>query len=384
MKQGSDLSRLASLALFGAAFIWGTSFVIMKDVSDCLPPSLLLAIRFTIACILLALISVKRLKKLDKSYILPGILIGTMLFSAYLVQTYGLIGTTPGKNAFLTASYCIITPFLFWFVSKKRPDRYHIISAVVCLSGILLISVDFGSEKLLSVATGDVLTLVCGFFYAAHIVAIATTANDKDPMLITILQFGVAAILSWGSYGILDAFDLAPLSLEGADFGSLVIQLLYLACACTAATLFLQNFGQKYAHPTGAAVILTFEAVFGALFSLLLGREEGFSFVRACGFVLVFLAVVISETKLSFMKPNQKINKNTIRRTTMKVIVCRDYAEMSTKAARMIAGQLILKPDSVLGLATGSTPEGTYKELIKLYEGGLIDFSDVKSYNLDE
>ena len=68
----------------------------------------------------------------------------------------------------------------------------------------------------------------------------------------------------------------------------------------------------------------------------------------------------------------------------MKVIVCRDYEEMSVKAARMIAGQIILKPDCVLGLATGSTPEGTYKELIKLYESGLIDFADVKSYNLDE
>ena len=307
MKRNCSLSHLASLALFAAAFIWGTSFVIMKDVSDRLPPSLVLAIRFTIACLVLSLISVKRFKKLDKSYIFSGILIGAMLFSAYLVQTYGLIGTTPGKNAFLTASYCIITPFLFWAVSKRRPDRYHILSAFVCLFGILLISVDFSSEKLLSVALGDVLTLICGFFYAAHIVAIATTANDKDPMLITILQFGVAAVLSWLIYGGLSLFGHASVSLEGADIGGLAVQLLYLACACTAATLFLQNFGQKYAHPTGAAVILTFEAVFGALFSLLLGREEGFGFTRAAGFVLVFLAVVISETKLSFLK---KINKH--------------------------------------------------------------------------
>ena len=79
------------------------------------------------------------------------------------------------------------------------------------------------------------------------------------------------------------------------------MQVGYLALMCTAATLFLQNFGQKYANPTGAAVILTFEAVFGALFSLLLRREEGFSIQRGIGFVVVFLAVVISETKLSFL-----------------------------------------------------------------------------------
>lgn len=314
MRKNINLSKIASLALFAAAFIWGTSFVIMKDVSERLPPSFLLAVRFTIACLLLSVISWKRLKKLDKSYIFPGVLIGSLLFAAYLVQTYGLIGTTPGKNAFLTASYCIITPFLFWIVSRKRPDGFHLISALVCLGGILLISVDFSSENLFSVALGDILTLVCGFFYAAHIVAIATTANDKDPMLITILQFGVAAILSWASYGVLYVFGKAPFSLEGADIGGLAVQLLYLACACTAAALFLQNFGQKYAHPTGAAVILTFEAVFGALFSLLLGREEGFNVLRAIGFILVFLAVIISETKLSFLRKrkNKSIQKGDL------------------------------------------------------------------------
>ena len=314
MRKTINLSKIASLALFAAAFIWGTSFVIMKDVSERLPPSFLLAVRFTVACLLLSVISWKRLKKLNKSYIFPGILIGSLLFSAYLVQTYGLIGTTPGKNAFLTASYCVITPFLFWIVSRKRPDGFHLISTLVCLGGILLISVDFSSENLFSVALGDILTLICGFFYAAHIVAITTTANDKDPMLITVLQFGVAAALSWASYGVLDVFGKAPFSLEGADIGGLAVQLLYLACACTAAALFLQNFGQKYAHPTGAAVILTFEAVFGALFSLLLGREDGFNLLRALGFILVFLAVIISETKLSFLRKrkNKSIQKGDL------------------------------------------------------------------------
>ena len=308
MTDQKTLSRIASVALFAAALIWGTSFVIMKDISDRLPPSLLLAIRFTVACLLLGALSWKRFRKIDKSYIMPGLLIGALLFSAYLVQTYGLIGTTPGKNAFLTASYCVITPFLFRIVSGKKTDPFHLVSAFVCLGGILLISVDFTSERLFSVALGDILTLACGFFYAAHIVAIATTAHDKDPMLITVLQFGVAAVLSWLSYAVLNAFGLAPVSLEGADIGSLVLQLLYLACACTGAALFLQNFGQKYAHPTGAAVILTFEAVFGALFSLLMGREDGFGILRAIGFGLMFLAVVISETKLSFLRKRK--NKN--------------------------------------------------------------------------
>ena len=68
----------------------------------------------------------------------------------------------------------------------------------------------------------------------------------------------------------------------------------------------------------------------------------------------------------------------------MRIIRAKDYADMSRKAANIIAAQVILKPDCVLGLATGSTPIGTYKELIKGYENGDLDFSLVKTANLDE
>lgn len=71
-------------------------------------------------------------------------------------------------------------------------------------------------------------------------------------------------------------------------------------------------------------------------------------------------------------------NKNII------LIVCKDYAVLSMKAAQIIAAQVNRKPDSVLGLATGSSPVGLYAELIEMYRQGKIDFSHVKSYNLDE
>ena len=68
----------------------------------------------------------------------------------------------------------------------------------------------------------------------------------------------------------------------------------------------------------------------------------------------------------------------------MKIYKAADYNEMSRKAANIIASQVIMKPDCVLGLATGSTPIGTYERLVELYEEGDLDFSDVKTVNLDE
>ena len=69
---------------------------------------------------------------------------------------------------------------------------------------------------------------------------------------------------------------------------------------------------------------------------------------------------------------------------SMRVIETKSYAELSRKAANLISAQVLSKPDSVLGLATGSTPIGTYKQLIEWYEKGDLDFSEVKSINLDE
>ncbi|MCR8746416.1 glucosamine-6-phosphate deaminase [Romboutsia lituseburensis] len=68
----------------------------------------------------------------------------------------------------------------------------------------------------------------------------------------------------------------------------------------------------------------------------------------------------------------------------MRILVCKNYDEMSKKAAQMILSQVTLKPNSVLGLATGSTPVGMYKELVKMYNEKLIDFSEVSTFNLDE
>lgn len=68
----------------------------------------------------------------------------------------------------------------------------------------------------------------------------------------------------------------------------------------------------------------------------------------------------------------------------MRVYRAKDYNDMSRKAANIISAQVILKPDCVLGLATGSSPIGTYKQLIEGYEKGDLDFSQVKSVNLDE
>lgn len=280
---------LPKLALFAAAFIWGSSFFIMKNTVDIFPPNILLGFRFTIACILLAVIFYKRLKEINLNYLWKSGIIGLCLFLAYNFQTIGLAHTTPGKNAFLTAIYCVIVPFLFWIVDKSRPDVFNYLAALLCLAGIGMVSLN--GE--FSIGFGDSFTMIGGFFYAAHMVAVAKLAKGKDPIIITILQFGYSAVFSWIA-GL--TFEAMPAHLKFENFTGLI----YLAVFATAIALLFQNIGQKHTHPAAAAIILSLESVFGVLFSVIFYGEQ-VTLRLAIGFLLIFVAVVTSETKLSFL-----------------------------------------------------------------------------------
>lgn len=292
-----NIGLYSKLALLLATLIWGTSFVIIKDAVDLISPNFLMALRFTGAFILLALIFWKRLRKVNLETILQGGLIGVFLYLAYIWQTYGIMYTTPGKNAFLTAFYCVLVPFLAWIVKGPRPDRWNIIAAFMCITGIGLISLN-GNFMM---GKGDFFTLIGGFFFACHMVAISKFGGDKDPIVITILQFASAAICFWITTFILDGVP------NGIDL-NVVPAVLYLCLFCTAAALLLQNFGQKHTTPSTASMLLSLESVFGTMFSAMLGREN-LTLRMVCGFVTIFLSIIVSETKLSFLHP--KSNKIT-------------------------------------------------------------------------
>ena len=293
----------AKLALFSAALIWGSSFFMVKNTVDAIPPNFLLAIRFTAAFLILSAVFCKKWKQFTWDYLFRGAIVGFCLFLAYCSQTVGITDTTPGKNAFLTAIYCVIVPFLFWAVDHRRPDLYQCAAAVLCIGGIGLVSLDGN----FSIRMGDALTLLGGFFYAAHMVAVAKVCQNRDPILITILQFGFAGLFSWIVTLLFEPFPSALPDWE--TMGSIG----YLAVFCTAGALLLQNIGQAHTHPAPAAILLSLESVFGVFFSVLIYHEE-LTGQLMLGFLLIFVAVLVSETKLSFLK--KKSQKKPPRQET--------------------------------------------------------------------
>lgn len=285
-----DHSTLGRLALLGTTIIWGSSFIILKNTLNSLPTLWILAFRFSGAALIMALAANRQLKTLDRRALKYGLAMGAALYCAYTLQTYGLLYTTPGKNAFLTATYCVIVPFLWWAFFKKRPDRYNVAAALVCIVGMALVSL----EGDLSLGLGDALTMCCGLFYALHIIVSSRGLEKYAVLPLATVQLATTAVLCWITAPVASPF---PQSVPASAWLSVA----YLCVMCTGACYFLQALGQKYTSAQSASIILTLESVFGTLFSVAFYHEQ-LTLKTVSGFVLIFAAVLISETKLAFLR----------------------------------------------------------------------------------
>lgn len=286
------MRKLAKPMLFAAAFIWGSSFFIMKDALDALPVQYLLAFRFTTGAVLLGLGGWKKWKTFTPDYFWRGAVTGGFLWLGYSIQTYGLALTTPSKNAFLTSVYCVMVPFLYWALAKVKPDRYNVLAAVLCVAGVGLVSLSGD----LTVNPGDVLTLACAVFYAAHIVAVAKLSQDRDVYLVTVFQLAFSGLYAWIGGALTETFPARALAAP-----EVLLPLAYLAVMATTVALLFQNVGEVWSDPASASVILSLEAVFGVLCSVLFAGDQ-VNGRMLLGFALIFVAVVCSETKFSFLQ----------------------------------------------------------------------------------
>ena len=288
-------SIAASAGLLLAATIWGFSFVIVKDSLDYIGAFYMVAYRYTIASVVMSLIFIKKWKLLSWDYIRHGSLTGLFLFLAYATQTVGCDYTTAGKNAFLTTFYVIMIPILTWLLFKKRPRFYVFIAALMSLSGIGLLALGSGDKGF---NIGDLLTLICGIFFALHI--IYTEKYNRaggDPLFLTLLQFIFTAIAGWICAPFLEgSFPAAT-----AFTGRVVLSMLYLGLLSTMVGFSLQNIGLKYVQSSIASLFLSFESVFGILFSTLI-LHEVFTLKMFIGCTLIFLAVILAENGWRFFR----------------------------------------------------------------------------------
>lgn len=282
-------SLFADLSLLLVAIIWGSGFVATKNALDLMTPFYIMGFRFTIAAVALTIISFKRLKKATKLDVKAGIIVGFFMFLGFAFQTVGLKYTTAGIQAFITASNVVMVPFLYWMLSKKRPDNYEMFGAFLCFIGIGVLSLDNN----LNIGLGEFLTFLCAIGYALQIVAVGHYANEVDPFVLSTVQLYFAAIVSF-----IIAFIFEPkLTVITND---MIFPIVYLGIFSSMIAFLIQNIAQRHTSSTHAAIILSMEAVFGSVFSILLLNDPvNIKFFIGCGAILI--SVIVSETKPDFM-----------------------------------------------------------------------------------
>lgn len=292
------------LMIVVATLIWGSSFVVMKDSVEVMQPSWLIGIRFLLTALVLGCVFHKRVRaSINKRAIISGSILGVLIFGAYWFQTVGLVYTTPGKNAFLTATYCVLVPFMAYAVTKRRPTIYNIVAALLCITGVGFVSLTGGDE--LSLGFGDGMTLVCGVLFALHIVAASKFAGDQDILVLTTYQFLVSGIL-----GVIVGAVSEPAPTAECFEPEFIFSMIYLVVFCSCIAMGFQNAALAHVAPSQAAILLSLESVFGVIFSVILYGET-LTVMLVAGFVLIFASIILSEA-FPLKKPPNKIDSEIV------------------------------------------------------------------------
>ena len=283
------------------ALIWGSGFIgVSISLSGGLTPLQIMTIRFFIGAVLLGIIFFKEIKNnITKEAVKAGSMIGVFLFIAFAFQTIGMSYTPASKNAFLTAINVVIVPFIGFVLYKRPLDKYGIISSIIAILGIGILSL----EADFSINFGDFLTIICAFGFAFHIFFTGEFVKKHNPIVLTVVQFSVATVLS-----LIVQILFNEIKIE-AQMSS-IMGVLYLGVFSTTVAFLLQTVCQKDVSETKSSIILSLESVFGTILSVII-LHEVLTIRMVIGCLVIFCAIIISETKLSFLKKDKLKEEKT-------------------------------------------------------------------------
>jgi drug/metabolite transporter (DMT)-like permease len=253
----------ADLALLAVTVIWGSTFVIIKNLLTQVAPFTLLAVRFGLATLVVGAIFATRLVAAPRRELAAGVLVGAFLFAGYAFQTVGLQYTTAAKSGFITGLAVVIVPFAALLVLRQRPGRGAMAGVLLATAGLALLTL----RGDLTLAYGDLITLGCAFAFALQIVFVGRFAPRSAAVNLTAAQLVTVAVAS-AACALIAERPTLHLSAEVWAAAA------FLALAGTAFALIVQSVAQRFTSATHTALIFTAEPVFALLFAVLLAGER--------------------------------------------------------------------------------------------------------------
>lgn len=253
----------SALALI--AFVWGATFVLVKDALPDVSTLLFLTLRFSIAALLMVPLALRSPAGQARARALRGgAVAGVLLFTGYVLQTFGLERTTPSKAGFLTGLYIPLVPVFGAMLYRRAPELSEVLGVILAGIGMALMTL---GRDILSISTGDLLVAGCAVVYAFHILALEYFTRKGDTGVLAATQIAVSAAL-----GLSVFWWAEPPRIRWT--APVLIALAVTSVFATAFAFAVQTWAQKRSSATRTALIFSLEPVFAWAVSFVLTGER--------------------------------------------------------------------------------------------------------------
>ncbi len=291
--------RKALLLLLLVSFVWGAGFFVTDIALRGFSSLQVVSLRFFVGSTVLSIVFRNNFKTITKYEIFAGFVSGSMLSVAFALQVFGQYYSTPSISAFITVAYVVLVPIFSKFIFKKEISKSVVFSAGLILFGIFVITLGTfkSTQPALNMTLGIFLTVLCAFGWAFQVLSIEYFSHSKvhniKPSNLTICMLWSAFVCSI-IFNIIAHFVFGERLTFNENTITSLYAILFLGMFSTAFAFLTQNFAQKHAAASKVAIILSLESVFGALLSGLI-LKESFSPLMILGFIIVFVAVLLTE-----------------------------------------------------------------------------------------
>ncbi len=252
---------LPTLALLGVTAAWGSTFFMIKDLLEEMSVLDFLSIRFTIATAVLVLFAHRQVMRLNRREWRHGVVLGLVYGVAQILQTSGLERTPATVSGFVTGMYVVLTPLLGAAFFREQIGRTIWIATAIATVGL-----GFLSLQGFAVSGGVALVFASTVLYALHILGLGRWSRPGNAVGLSVVQMGVIAVVC--------TVAGAPNGIGTPDSSSGWWALLYMAVVAGAGAMLAQTWAQAHIEPTRAAIVMTMEPVFAALFAVAFGGES--------------------------------------------------------------------------------------------------------------
>jgi len=279
---GAPSTLRADLALAGAAFLFGSTFLVMQDAVEDVEPVPFIVSRFAIGALVLLPLALAQ-ERPSRTIVRDGTAAGVALAAGYVLQTVGLQYTTSSVSAFLTYLLVVFVPLLSAVVLRRPPLPSTMAGVALAVGGLLALTAGAGAGGI-GIGRGELLTVGCAVAFAVHILVLGTVARRHDVTALNCTQFTVVAVLLF----------VPGLVVGGYGFPAEVWwSALYLGVVVSAFAFALQVYGQRRVSPSRTALVLMLEPVFAAVLGWLDGERLGW--LGAFGAGLILAGILVSE-----------------------------------------------------------------------------------------